>query len=57
MCKVMEEMRENAKKEEYFNTVLSNIKTLMAKLKYTAEQALELLDIPHCDWASYKAQL
>ena len=46
VCKVMEDMRNETRKEEHFNTVLENIKAIMQKLGNTAEAAMELLDVP-----------
>lgn len=50
MCKVMEDMRnqaarDGAKKAEEQTTV-SHIKEIMDKLKYTVDQAMDLLNIP-----------
>ncbi len=55
--KAVEEMRNEAKKEEHINTSLKDIKTVMRKLSNTAEAAMEFLDIPKEEWPIYKARL
>lgn len=57
MCKVMEDMRNEAKKEEHINTSLKDIKTVMRKLSNTAEAAMEFLEIPNEEWPIYKERL
>lgn len=42
MCKLMEELQEEAKKE----TLLDNIRSLMETMKWTAQQAMNALKIP-----------
>lgn len=42
MCKAMEEMRNDVEQR----TQLDVIRKIMEKLKYTAQQAMDLLDIP-----------
>lgn len=46
VCKVMEDMREEAKKEEHIDTTLNNIKNLMETLKLSVDQAMDALKIP-----------
>ena len=57
VCKVMEDMRNEAKKEEHINTSLKDIKTVMRKLSNTAEAAMEFLEIPKEEWPIYKERL
>ena len=53
MCKVIEDMRkETAKKAEEQTTVLY-IQKVMTKMKLTLEQAMDFLDIPQAERASY----
>ena len=53
MCKVIEDMRnETAKKADEQTTVLY-IQKVMTKMKMTLEQAMDFLDIPQSDRASY----
>jgi len=57
MCKVMEDMRneaarEGAKKAE-LQTTLTHINDIMTKLKYAAEQAMDLLSIPQSQRSTY----
>ena len=42
MCKLMEELQNEAKKE----TLLENIRNMMKKLNMTAQQAMEILEVP-----------
>ena len=42
MCQIMEELLEETKKE----TLLDNIRSLMRKMKWTAQQAMDALDVP-----------
>ena len=49
MCKVMEDMR----KEEAKKTTVEHIRNIMDKLKYSVEQAMDLLSIPQADRATY----
>ena len=53
MCKVIEEMREEVEER----TMLNAIKNIMEGLKYTAQQAMELLKIPADDQPKYLAKL
>ena len=57
VCKVMEDMRNEAKKEEHFDTVLNNIKNLMESVKWSAEQAMDALKIPTSERSMYLKQL
>lgn len=49
MCKVIEDMREETVKQ----TTVLYIQKVMAKMKMTLEQAMDFLDIPQSDRASY----
>ena len=42
MCKVLEDMRE----ETETKTLADNVFTIMKKLKYTVEQAMDFLEVP-----------
>ena len=42
MCKLIEDLQEEAKKE----TLLDNVRSLMKKLNMTAQQAMEILEVP-----------
>ena len=46
MCKVMEDMRNDVEQRTEFRTKLESIKNIMEGLKYTPQQAMELLKIP-----------
>ena len=57
MCKVMEDMRNEAAREgakkAVEQTTVTHINDVMAKLKYTAEQAMDLLSIPQSQRRTY----
>lgn len=53
MCKAMEDMRNEEKKE----TRLEDIKNLMETLSFTIEQAMDALKIPETDRQMYKSKL
>ena len=53
MCKVMEDYANEVRQE----MIIQNIKKIMEKLKYTAEQAMDSLDIPSTEQSQYKAKL
>lgn len=53
MCKVMEDMREDVEQR----LTLDTIKKLMTKLKYTAKQAMDFLEIPPADQPKYLKKL
>ena len=57
MCKVMEDMRNEAAREgakkAVEQTTVTHINDIMAKLKYTAEQAMDLLSIPQSQRRTY----
>ena len=51
MCKIMEDLQNEAKKE----TLLDNIRNLMRKMKWTAQQAMDALDVPADKQKEYAA--
>jgi len=53
MCKAMEQMREDVEQR----TTLNAIKNIMEGLKYTAQQAMDLLKIPASDQPKYLSKL
>ena len=57
MCKAMEEMREESYQKGIEQNRLESIKNIMEGLKYTAQQAMELLKIPADDQPKYLAKL
>ena len=57
MCKAMDDMRAEVEQRTKYNTKLEDIKKLMTKLKYTAQQAMDFLDIPVVDQPKYLAKL
>ena len=57
MCKAMEEMRDEVERRTTEKNRIDAIKSIMKKLRYTAEQAMDLLDIPASDQPKYAAKL
>jgi hypothetical protein len=53
MCQVIEELAN--KREE--KLLVDKIKVLMSKLNESAEQVMELLDIPQDEWSRFKSLL
>ena len=53
MCKVMEDMRNETAKKTEEQTTVNHINDIMIKLKYTAEQAMDLLSIPKSQRSTY----
>ena len=53
MCKVMEDMRNEAANKAKEQTTVTHINDIMIKLKYTAEQAMDLLSIPQPQRSAY----
>ena len=53
MCRSMEEMLEEAFKRGIDQSRVENIKIIMKKLQYTAQQAMDLLQIPEKDQPKY----
>ena len=61
MCKAIDDMRKESKEEGRTEGIESNrlesIRNVMDGLKYTAQQAMELLRIPAADQPKYLAKL
>jgi hypothetical protein len=53
MCKVMEDMRNESARKAEEQTTVTHINDIMTKLKYTAEQAMDLLSIPPSQRSTY----
>ena len=57
MCKVMEDMRNDVEQRTEFKMKLESIKNIMEGLKYTPQQAMELLKIPVSEQSKYQEGL
>ena len=57
MCRAMEELREESIQRGIEQNRLESIKNIMEGLKYTAQQAMDLLKIPAADQSKYLAKL
>ena len=57
MCKAIDDMRKESREEGIESTRLESIRNVMDGLKYTAQQAMELLRIPAADQPKYLAKL
>ena len=57
MCKVMEELREQSFQRGIDQSRIESIKNIMEGLKYTAQQAMNLLKIPAEEQPKYMAKL
>ena len=57
MCKAMDELREQSIKRGEEAALLMSIKNIMEGLKYTAQQAMDLLKIPASEQPKYLAKL
>ena len=57
MCKAMEELREESFQRGIDQGRIESIKSLMETLKYTAQQAMDLLKIPAAEQPKYMAKL
>ena len=53
MCEVMEELREESIQRGVDKNRIENIKIIMRKLKLSAEQAMDFLEIPSSEQAKY----
>ena len=53
MCKVMEDMRNDVEQR----TIITAIKNIMEGLKYTPQQAMDLLKIPMSEQPKYQERL
>ena len=49
MCRAFEEVREQGREQGREQTQLADIMKLMKNLKLTAQQAMEILEIPNAD--------
>jgi len=57
MCKEMEKMRNDVEQRTAFKTNLDAIRHIMEGMKYTAQQAMDLLKIPESERDKYIAKL
>ena len=57
MCRTMEEVREESLKRGEEAALLRSIKNIMEGLKYTSQQAMDLLKIPVSDQPKYLSKL
>ena len=57
MCKAIDDMRKESREEGIEYNRLESIRNVMGGLKYTAQQAMELLRIPAADQPKYLAKL
>ena len=57
MCQAIEEMRQESMEKGIESTLLDNLKKIMAGLNYTAQQAMDLLQVPAADRPKYMAKL
>ena len=57
MCRAMEELREESLKRGEEAALLRSIKNIMEGLKYTAQQAMDLLKISVSDQPKYLSKL
>lgn len=55
MCKIMEELQNEARNEGKKETFIKNIRSLMKKLNLTAQQAMDALDVPADEQKEYVA--
>ena len=49
MCLAIQQMNEEAAQKERISTLLSNIKNLMQKMGWSAEQSMEVLSVSETD--------
>ena len=57
MCKAMEDLREESIQRGIDQNRVESIKSIMKKLQYTAQQAMDLLEIPLKEQPKYTAKL
>ena len=57
MCEVLDRIEKNGVEKGVEKAQLSNIKSLMETLKFTAQQAMDALQIPKADQSKYAAML
>ena len=57
MCQAIDDMRKESMEKGIDSTLLDNLKKIMAGLNYTAQQAMDLLQVPAADQSKYMAKL
>lgn len=57
MCKLMEDMRNEAAKNAARATLVLNIRTLMETLEFSAEQAMNALRVPAAEHIEIRKEL
>ena len=57
MCQAIDDMRKESMDKGIESTLLDNLKKIMAGLNYTAQQAMDLLQVPAADRPKYMAKL
>ena len=57
MCEVLDRVEEKGRQEGRYMMRLNDIRCIMEGLKYTSEQAMDLLKIPAEDRQEYAAKL
>ena len=57
MCKAIEDMRNETRKEEHFFTVLENLKNVMDTFHVSTDKAMDALKIPIEDRDRYLSRL
>ncbi len=57
MCQAIDEMRRESMEKGIESNLLDNLKKIMAGLNYTAQQAMDLLQVPAADRPKYMAKL
>ena len=57
MCQAIDDMRKESMEKGIESTLLDNLKKIMAGLNYTAQQAMDLLQVPAADRPKYMAKL
>lgn len=53
MCEILEELRREGIEQGERRKLLSDLRTLMEKLHYTAQQALDFFEVPEADRPLY----
>ena len=57
MCQAIDDMRKESMEKGIESTLLDNLKKIMAGLNYTAQQAMDLLQVPAAERPRYLAKL
>ena len=57
MCQAIDDMRKESMEKGIESTLLDNLKKIMVGLNYTAQQAMDLLQVPAADRPKYMAKL